>query len=164
MAAAPAAGAAAPRWDDTTGALPRPPAPADFRDLLEDFYRIHDPAKLPQVDAIAAAYEDRPSELALFLETKYAARYFDRYATHFHSRFFDPARALYDDDALPPLLDVQPLDALYKAQALLPAAGAGAGGAGAGEAAAGGAGRPVALGRLHGREKEEADRRMQECA
>lgn len=149
LASAPAA---ASRWDDTTSVLPPPDIPVDLRDLLADFYRIHDPDKLSDVDAIADAYDGRQTDIAIFLETKYATRYFDRYKTNFYSRFFDAARALYDDDVLPPILDIQPMDSLYKAQALLPAS------------VATETGRFVTLGKLHGRDQVEADRKRQEGA
>lgn len=131
----------------------RPLVPADWRELLYDFYRIHDPDKLPDVDAVADKYADRRADLQAFLAAKYGSAYFAAPALDFRSRFFDPGRALYDDAVLPPVLDAMPADNLYKAQLLLPP------GALDQDAA-----QLIGVGKLHGREDDARDRAVQEGA
>ena len=97
-----------------------PIAPTNFRDLLYDFYRICDPQKLLELDEICEKYIGREKDLQAFLELKYGVTYLSNPTINFYSRFFDPARSLYDDACVPPILDAMPMDSLYKAQKLLP--------------------------------------------
>jgi small nuclear ribonucleoprotein (snRNP)-like protein len=105
---------------------PPPPSRAiDLADALLDFFRIHDPDKLPSAEAIAASYASRVPLLEAFLSVKYACGEapLARARLCALSHFYDPLAALYDDTARPPLLDVAPADSLHKAAELLPVGG-----------------------------------------
>lgn len=133
--------------------LDQPLLPAGFRDLVHDFYRVYDPPKLAVAESICDKYAGREGDLQQFLEAKYGVPYFSTCKLNFHSKFFDPARALYDDAAFPPILDALPLDSLYKAQKLLPAS-----------AHIDDRSKFVSLGVLHGKEAADKDRSRMEGA
>jgi hypothetical protein len=115
--------------DDVVGEAVAPPLqplqPGGARDLLADFFRLYDPARLPRVEELAAgadASAGGPASLFAQLEAEYdAPDFFSSTAFNFRSRFFDPLAALYEPGVLPPVPAVRPLDNLTKAAVLLPA-------------------------------------------
>jgi hypothetical protein len=133
--------------DADSAELRTPIRPSSFRDLVVDFFRLYDPHFLPRVDSLwddteggeeggtAPSTRDftrrSDEEIASFLEERYnVPGFFNLYEYNFSSRFFDPLRALYDGEVVPPFPHVRPLDSLHKAALLVPqTAHADAGGA-----------------------------------
>lgn len=99
--------------------------------LLVDFFRQFAPDRLLRGDAARLLQQcktdDDVAAVVAELEAEYspASRAFiseGRNRICFTSAFFDPLLALYDRAALPPVLNVRPLDNVHKAQLLLPGA------------------------------------------
>ncbi len=126
---------------------------AALRSSLEDFFRVHDPARAASVPALLAALPaGGAAALTAALEREYAApRFFELGAFDFSGRAFDARAALYDPHVVPPVPCAVPLDNVHKAGILLPPAAAAAAAASAAAAAA--------TGRLHGAGAEARDAR-----
>lgn len=97
--------------------------------LLVDFFRQFAPDRSLRGDAsrllAACKCDDDVTSVVAQLEAEYAPAslgFISEGRNHicFTSAFFDPLSALYDERALPPVLNVRPLDNVHKAQLLLP--------------------------------------------